>query len=322
MELKSLSGSLNRILKKCVLCPHKCRTDRTAGGNGTCRANNIPVMSSAVPHHGEEPPISGRSGSGTIFFSHCNMKCIYCQNYQISQQYGGAGISISGLAGHMIRLQDSGCHNINLVSPTIWIPQIIEAVLYAREKGLKIPLVYNTGGYDDPKIIKMLRGIIDIYMPDMRYSDNAMAERYSLVENYVSNNRDAVKEMYGQVGGLELDRDQIAKKGLLIRLLVLPENIGGTKKTLDFIKSELSSDVYLSIMAQYHPAYRARRSTALGRRITAGEYLDIVEYAEKKGFDFGWTQDLVPPDSREDLFIPDFSDKKIFKYYRKKEDNS
>ncbi len=322
MELKSLSGSLNRILEKCVLCPHKCRADRTAGEDGFCRAKNEPVMSSAVPHHGEEPPVSGRSGSGTIFFTHCNMKCVYCQNYQISQQPGGIKESISGLAGHMIRLQDSGCHNINLVSPTIWIPQIIEAVIHARKRGLKIPLVYNTGGYDNPEIIKMLSGIIDIYMPDMRYSTNDMAEKYSLVENYVTNNRDSVKEMYRQVGGLELDRDQIAKRGLLIRLLVLPEDIGGIKKTLDFIKSEFSTDVYLSIMAQYHPAYRAGRFSALGRRVTAGEYLDIVKYAEKKGFDFGWTQDLVSPDPEEDLFIPDFNNKKIFKYYRKKENNS
>ncbi len=319
MELKILSRSLNRILQKCVLCPHKCRTDRTNGDIGLCHAGNVPVMSSAMPHHGEEPPISGISGSGTIFFTHCNMKCVYCQNYQISQESRGVELSILRLSEYMISLQNSGCHNINFVSPTIWIPQIIEAILLAREKGLKIPLLYNTGGYDNPKIIKMLNGAFDIYMPDMRYSSDSMAEKYSSVKNYVANNRDSIIEMYTQVGGLELDRNGIAKKGLLIRLLILPENIAGIKKTLDFVKSELSTNVYLSIMAQYHPSYRANKSRYLNRRTVAGEYFDIVKYADNLGFNFGWTQDFESLDSEEDLFIPDFNDKKIFKYYGKKE---
>jgi putative pyruvate formate lyase activating enzyme len=246
------------------------------------------------------------------------MKCVYCQNYQISQEFEGRPYDTSELSGIMIKLQDAGCHNINFVSPTIWIPQIVRALFAARNNGLSIPTVFNTGGYDEPKIIKMLDGVIDIYMPDIRYSDSAMALKYSMVRRYVRYNRQSIKEMYRQVGGLKLDSKGVAVKGLLIRLLVLPENIGGIKKTLDFIKNELSTDVYLSIMAQYHPAYRACEYRDLNRTITAKEYLDIIKYAEKKGLTSGWTQDHISLSRGEDLFIPDFKDKKVFKYYRKK----
>jgi putative pyruvate formate lyase activating enzyme len=270
-----------------------------------------------MPHHGEEPPVSGNRGSGTIFFSYCNMKCAYCQNYQISQEFEGTEYGTSELADSMIKLQNLRCHNINFVSPTIWIPQIVKALSAARKKGLSVPTVFNTGGYDNPKIIKMLDGIIDIYMPDMRYSNNNMAIKYSMVEEYVRYNRQSVKEMYRQVGGLKLDAAGVAVRGLLVRLLVLPENIGGLKKTLDFIKNELSTDVYLSIMAQYHPAYRAFEYQKLSRMIKAKEYLEIVNYAEKLGFSSGWTQDYISLNSQKDLFIPDFKDKKVFKYYKK-----
>jgi putative pyruvate formate lyase activating enzyme len=318
MRLFKLSEMLDKILTSCVICPHRCKVDRKQGEKGFCYAGYKPEISSAIPHHGEEPPISGSRGSGTIFFSHCNMKCVYCQNYQISQDFEGRQCDISELSGIMIKLQNTGCHNINFVSPTIWIPQIVAALFTARNNDLSIPTVFNTGGYDEPKIIKMLDGIIDIYMPDMRYSDDEMALKYSMVKQYVRHNRQSIKEMYRQVGGLELDSKGVAVKGLLIRLLVLPENIGGIKKTLDFIKNELSTDVYLSIMAQYHPAYRACEYRDLNRTITAKEYLDIVKYAEKKGFTSGWTQDHMSPGKEEDLFIPDFKDKKVFKYYRKK----
>ena len=309
--------SLDRILNKCVICPHKCRVNRKSEEKGFCNAGYNPVISSVMPHHGEEPPISGNRGSGTIFFSYCNMKCVYCQNYQISQEFEGAKYSISELADSMIKLQNSGCHNINFVSPTIWIPQIVKALSIARNKRLSVPTVFNTGGYDNPKIIKMLDGIIDIYMPDMRYSDDDMARKYSMVEEYVRYNHQSVKEMYRQVGGLKVDPEGVALKGLMIRLLVLPENIGGIKKTLDFIKNELSTDVYLSIMAQYHPTYKASGYPELYRMITAKEYLEVVKYAEKRGFSSGWTQDHISLNSKEDLFIPDFKDEKIFKYYKK-----
>ncbi len=316
MKLSEVSELTESILSNCTICPHNCRVNRVKGKKGFCRAGYRPAISSAMPHHGEEPPISGNRGSGTIFFSHCNMKCVYCQNYQISQELEGAEYSISGLAEIMVGLQNAGCHNINFVSPTIWIPQIIKALQIARKKGLSIPTVFNTGGYDKPETIKMLDGLMDIYMPDMRYSDDEMAKRYSFVKNYIRYNRLSVKEMYRQVGGLKLSKEGVARKGLLIRLLVLPENIGGIKNTLDFIKNELSTDVYLSIMAQYHPVYRASKYPELNRRITAKEYLDIVKYAEKKGFNYGWTQDFISPGSGDDLFMPDFKNKKVFKYYK------
>ncbi|MCL5070982.1 MAG: radical SAM protein [Actinobacteria bacterium] len=307
---------LDKYLEKCVLCPHKCRINRNAEETGFCNAGLITKVSSAMVHHGEEPPISGDFGSGTIFFSHCNMRCVYCQNYQISQKPGGTDTNILKLAEIMIELQAKKCHNINLVSPTIWIPQILSAVSAARKKGLSIPLVYNTGGYDNPKIIKSLKGTIDIYMPDMRYSSDLPAEKYSGIKNYVKNNRESVVEMYRQVGNLKIDRNGVANKGLLIRLLVMPDNISGTRETLDFIKSELSVEVPLSIMAQYHPEYKASNFPELSRRINEDEYREVVNYAEKLGFENGWIQDFISL-SKEDLFIPDFNREKVFKYYEK-----
>jgi len=316
MKLKNLSKSLDKILSKCTICPHKCSVNRKKGEKGFCKAGYQPVVSSAMPHHGEEPPISGTRGSGTIFFTYCNMKCVYCQNYQISQEHEGRENSISALTDTMLKLQTKRCHNINFVSPTIWIPQIVKALTIARKMGLTIPTVFNTGGYDSPQIIKMLNGAVDIYMPDARYSSNTLAEKYSQVKNYVRYNRQSLKEMYSQVGGLKLDSNGIAKKGLLIRLLVMPDDIGGIRETLDFIKNELSTDVYLSIMAQYHPAYKARNYPELSRRITAREYIEIVKYAKELGFNFGWTQDYISLNSKDDLFIPDFKDKKVFKYHK------
>ncbi len=277
-----------------------------------------PVISSSMPHHGEEPPISGTGGSGTIFFSYCNMNCVYCQNYQISQEFEGVEYSIKNLAESMLNLQNSGCHNINLVSPTIWIPQIIKALYIARKKGLSIPSVFNTGGYENPQIIKMLDGAIDIYMPDMRYSEDSMAEKYSMVKDYTRYNQQSVKEMYRQVGNLKLNKEGIAEKGLLVRLLIMPENIGGIKRTLDFIKNELSTDVHLSIMAQYYPTYKALKYPELNRTISAKEYYEVVKYAEKRGFSNGWTQDYMSFSTEDDLFVPNFKDKEVFEYYKDK----
>lgn len=317
MNLEDLSESLDKILNKCTICPHKCKVNRKKGEKGFCGAGYEPVVSSAVAHHGEEPPISGSRGSGTIFFTYCNMKCVYCQNYQISQEHEGRKVSIQDLADTMLKLQAGSCHNINFVSPTIWIPQIVKALSIARKKGLAVPTVFNTGGYDNPQLIKMLNGAVDIYMPDARYSSSSMAEKYSGIKDYVKYNRQSLKEMYNQVGGLKLDPNGIAKKGLLVRLLVMPDNIGGIRETLDFIKNELSTDVYLSIMAQYHPVYKARNYPELHRRITAAEYSEIAKYAEKIGFNFGWTQDYIFLNDEEDLFMPDFKDKNVFKYNKK-----
>jgi len=313
MNLEDLSELLDKILSKCTVCPHKCKVNRKKGERGFCDAGYKPVVSSAMPHHGEEPPISGNRGSGTIFFTYCNMKCVYCQNYQISQEHEGRKVSTQDIADIMLKLQAEGCHNINFVSPTIWIPQIVEALSIAKKNGLTIPTVFNTGGYDNPQLIKMLNSVVDIYMPDARYSSSDAAEKYSGIKNYVRYNRQSLKEMYSQVGGLKLDSNGIAIKGLLVRLLVMPDNISGIRETLDFIKNELSTDVYLSIMAQYHPVYKARNYPELHRKITAGEYLEIVKYAEKIGFNFGWTQDHISLNSNKDLFMP----KDVFKYNKK-----
>jgi len=295
-----------------------CKKERLSGQTGFCRAPYMPVVSSAMAHHGEEPPISGSRGSGTIFFTYCNMKCVYCQNYQISQQDEGSKVSIQQLADIMARLQKEGCHNINLVSPTVWIPQIISALATARENGLNIPLVYNSGGYDNPKIISMLDKVVDIYMPDMRYSDDQMAFRYSKIKEYTRYNRQSVMEMYRQVGGLKVNSRGIATRGLLIRLLVLPNRVGGVLETLDFIKQHLSTDVYLSIMAQYHPVYRASDYPEVNRGITSGEYQKVVEYAQKLGFEWGFIQDHGFL-SRDDPFLPDFKKKNVFRYYQRED---
>lgn len=309
------TGNPDKLLECCTICPHKCGVNRLQDNAGFCRAGHIPVVSSVMAHHGEEPPISGTQGSGTIFFSCCNMRCDYCQNYQISQEHIGTVYTPLELAHSMLKLQEADVHNINLVSPSIWIPQIIEALSLARQSGLNIPIVYNTGGYDDPESIKMLDGIIEIYMPDIRYSSNTMAKKYSHIENYVEYNRAAIREMYRQAGILKLDKKGIAKKGMIIRLLVMPGNIAGISETLDFIKNELSCDIHLSIMAQYHPEYKARGISAISKRISEEEYYKVTYYAEELGFYNGWTQEYSSLSEKEDLFRPDFKNEKVFRYY-------
>jgi putative pyruvate formate lyase activating enzyme len=308
----------DKLSECCIICPHKCGVNRRQSIPGFCKAGSALVVSSIMAHHGEEPPISGTFGSGTIFFSYCNMRCDYCQNYQISQEHTGTVYTTQELAHSMLKLQKSGVHNINLVSPCIWVPQIIQSLSIAKQSGLNIPIVYNTGGYDDPEMIKILDGIIDIYMPDMRYSSSKMAKKYSHIKNYVEYNRAAIREMYRQVGILKLDKNGIAKKGMIVRLLVMPGDIAGVNETLDFLKNELSSDIHLSIMAQYHPEYKACGIPAISRRISEEEYYKVTEYAEELGFYNGWIQEYESLSEKEDLFIPDFKNEKVFKYYEEK----
>ena len=284
--LHSLKGSL----KDCSICPRRCGVDRLNGKKGYCRAPLNPVLYSYSPHHGEEPPLSGRNGSGTIFFSHCNMKCVYCQNYYFSQLDNGKEVSINRLSDIMLHLQKEGCHNINLVSPTHFLPQILMALEIATEEGLDLPIVYNTGGYDRPETIRLLDGIIDIYLPDMRYSDNEMAKIYSGAGDYVEFNRPCVKEMQYQVGDLILDKNGIAGKGLIIRLLALPGDISGTKDSLKFIKENIGENAYLSIMSQYYPTFKAYEYGQLSRGVTCGEYKNIVDEAKFLGLNNGWIQ--------------------------------
>ena len=270
------------LLEDCRLCGRECGVNRLKGEKGACRTGREVIISSFGPHFGEESPLVGRHGSGTIFFTNCNLSCVYCQNYTISQLGEGEVASEEALANIMIYLQRVGCHNINLVSPTHVMPQILKAIFIAREKGLRLPIVYNTGGYDSIETIKLLEGIVDIYMPDMKYSDPDMGLKYSKVKNYPEVNRIAVKEMHRQVGDLVI-KDGIATRGLLIRHLVLPNGIAGTEETLKFIAEEISKNTYVNIMDQYRPAYKAHEYPELSRGITGKEFKDAIDLAKKYG---------------------------------------
>lgn len=273
-------------LQACDVCPLKCGVDRLSGELGVCKRGKLAQVSSYGPHPGEERPISGRRGSGTIFFSRCNLRCVYCQNADISQMGTGREVDADTLGSIMLELQRMGCHNINLVSPSHVVPQILAAVKFAGENGLHIPLVYNTGGYDSLEILQLLDGVVDIYMPDMKYGDEAKARKYSLVSDYPEINQKAVLEMHRQVGDLEMDQNGIALRGLLIRHLVLPNKLADSEEVLRFIAEKISKNTYVNIMDQYHPAYRAREFAELNRRITPDEYQQVVAMAIK----FGLTQ--------------------------------
>ncbi|MDD5136066.1 MAG: 4Fe-4S cluster-binding domain-containing protein [Candidatus Omnitrophica bacterium] len=286
-------------MKKCVLCPRQCGVDRAAGHPGYCKAPYSAVVYSYMAHRGEEPPISGRRGSGTIFFSYCTMKCVYCQNYIFSQQGRGNEVPVEKLTRIMLDLQEEKCHNINLVSPTHFVHQIIPALKAARDEGLNIPVVYNTSGYERVETLKMLAGLVDIYLPDMRYSDNNMAVKYSDAPDYVEYNRAAVKEMHAQVGDLMTGDDGVAKKGLIIRLLALPHNISGTIETLKFIKENISKNTYLSIMSQYYPTFKALDHKELAAGLDRNEYKNVVDACRLLELNNGWIQEMPPePDDK------------------------
>ncbi len=274
---------LYEILKSCELCPRKCRVDRTKGQKGVCRSGFNPAVSSVSPHFGEEPELIGRHGSGTIFFTNCNLGCIYCQNYDISHLGYGKEITVEELAKQMLFLQEIECHNINLVTPTHFVPQIVHAIEIAKKQGLNIPIVYNCGGYENIEVIKLLEGTIDIYMPDIKYSDNEIAKKYSNAGDYFERVKESIKEMHRQVGDLIVENG-IAKRGLIIRHLVLPNELAGSYEILRFISDEISKDTYINIMDQYRPMFKASSYPELNRRITSGEFLKIIELARRFGF--------------------------------------
>jgi len=271
------------ILKECTLCPRQCKVDRTSGGRGFCKTGDKPFISSYSPHFGEEKPLVGRFGSGTIFMGNCNLGCIFCQNYSISHLGEGTEMSFSKLTDIMLSLQKQGCHNINLVTPTHQMPMLLRAIMIASEKGLKLPIVYNCGGYESLNAIKMLEGVVDIYMPDFKYIDPAMAKMYSKAEDYPEAAMAAIREMHRQVGDLVTDQRGIATRGLLVRHLVLPEGIAGTAGVVNFIAKEISKNTYINIMDQYHPCYKAFDYPSLNRRITHQEYADAIQMAEDAG---------------------------------------
>lgn len=289
-ELQQRADVLKKMLEECRLCPNECAVNRIEGETGNCNSTDEVIISSYGPHFGEEPELVGLYGSGTIFFTNCNLSCIYCQNYDISQLGIGKKVSIEELSDIMISLQLRGCHNINLVTPTHFVPQIVQALIIAIEKGLEIPLVYNCGGYESVETLKLLENIIDIYMPDIKYSDNEVASQLSGIKNYWNVARAAVKEMHRQVGDLHIDRKGIARRGLLLRHLVLPDNFAGSEKVLDFVADEISKNTYINIMDQYHPAYKANDYPALNRRIKSDEYQKVLDYAMLKGLHRGFYQ--------------------------------
>ena len=283
-ELEDRAQSARQALENCTLCGNHCHVNRLQEpGQARCRTGEKAVVCSASPHHGEERPLSGRNGSGTIFFGWCNLACVFCQNWQISHQGEGREMSAETLANQMLTLQSFGCHNINFVSSSHVIPQILTALVIAAEKGLKLPLVFNTGGYDSLEGLTFLDGVIDIYMPDMKFSDSATAEKFIGVKDYAEINQAAVKEMHRQVGDLSLSPTGLAQRGLMTRHLVLPGDLAGSKKTLEFIAEDISTETYLNLMGQYRPCFQAHRYAGIGRAPSRAEMAVVREAAKELG---------------------------------------
>ncbi|HEY60195.1 MAG TPA: 4Fe-4S cluster-binding domain-containing protein [Anaerolineae bacterium] len=276
-ELKRRAMQAKEMLACCMVCAWNCEVDRTARELGQCRTGALARVSNFMPHHGEEKPLSGWLGSGTIFFAGCNMHCQYCQNSDISQSDGGIEVNDEELAAMMMALQKQGCHNINFVSPSHVVPQILGALVIAARADLHLPLVYNTGGYDALPTLKLLDGIIDIYMPDMKYADEKVARKYSKIPNYPAVNQAAVREMHRQVGDLQINGQGIALRGLLVRHLLLPNGLAGTTEIMEFLANKISKYTYVNIMDQYHPEYHAQDYAELSRCITSKEYNSAVQ---------------------------------------------
>lgn len=290
-------------LSSCTICPHNCKVNRNNGQIGRCRSGNKVKIALASVHNYEEPCISGKNGSGTIFFSNCNLSCIYCQNYKISQLGKGYELSVEELANIMLEQQEKGVNNINLVTPTMYAYQIIEAIKIARKNGLNIPIVYNTNGYENVKTIQDLNGYIDIYLPDLKYYSNELSKKYSKVDNYFKYTTEAIKEMYRQVGCPVFDEKGIIQKGLIIRHLVLPNHLQNSKHVLKWIKENMPEDTYVSVMAQYFPTYKAKEDDLINRKLTKKEYKEIEEFLYTLDLKNGYMQELG---EHEEEYVPDF----------------
>lgn len=278
-------------LRSCDLCPHQCQVNRIKGETGFCRAGLNPQIASATLHRGEEPPISGSRGSGTIFFSWCTLRCRFCQNFPISQMGNGEELSTGGLAERMLKLQKIGAHNINFVTPGHYLPQILAALWLAIPRGFNLPLVWNSNGYEKEDALALLDGVVDIYLPDMKYSDEEPAVKFSSAPVYRDINRAAIREMYRQVGHLQLDEEGIARRGLIIRHLVLPESAAGSRETLHWIAETLGTGTHVALMNQYFPAYKAENTTGLERKISDEEYTEAVDALHEYGLENGWVQE-------------------------------
>ena len=288
------------ILEQCTICPHNCGINRTNNQIGRCKSKDTVKIALYSTHNFEEPCISGKKGSGTVFFSNCNMNCVFCQNYEISQQGKGKEITIEELAEIFIKQQEKDVENINLVTPTSYVPQIIEAIKIARNKGLKLPIVYNTNGYEKVETLKMLEGYVDIYLPDFKYSDNELAKRLSKVDNYFEIATQALTEMYKQTGKAVFDDRGIMQKGMIIRHLVLPNQILNSRRVLKWINENMH-DVYVSVMAQYFPTYKAKDIEDINRKLSKEEYEQIENYLYRLDLENGYIQELG---EHEEEYVP------------------
>jgi putative pyruvate formate lyase activating enzyme len=272
-----------KMLLDCHVCPRECAVNRLQGETGFCGIGAQAVVSSAHPHYGEEEPLVGNGGSGTIFFTSCNLKCTFCQNFEISHLMEGAAVDTRTLGSMMLSLQGRGCHNINFVTPSHVVPQVIEAVQWGAEQGLSVPLVYNTGSYDALETLALLDGIIDIYMPDLKFMDSAVTERVMNARDYPEIAKKAIREMHRQVGDLQVNRDGIATRGVLVRHLVMPRDLAGTKEAMRFLAREISTDTYVNIMNQYRPCGKAFQHEDLNTRVTQKEFIAALRAAEEEG---------------------------------------
>lgn len=312
-ELEKRVQTLEKLLLTCTVCPLDCGNNRVEGEVARCFSRRLPVVSSYTEHFGEEPALVGKNGAGNIFFGNCNLRCVYCQNYQISQTHREQiknEVTHERLAEMMLELQSRGCHNINFVSPTHFAPQVARSVLVASARGLRLPLVYNTNAYDSVEVLRLLDGVIDIYLPDLKYADSADGYAYSKVPNYTEHARAALKEMYRQTGDeLVFADDGTLRRGLVVRLLVLPNDIAGVRASLEWIRDELSPRVAVSLMAQYYATNKAatdERYTLLSRRITEGEWWRAVSLLGELGMEEGWMQEY---DGASHYYRPDFNDR-------------
>ena len=290
-------------LKSCNICPHKCGVNRLNGIKGRCKCDNKIKIALASVHNYEEPCISGKNGSGTVFFSNCNLNCIYCQNYEISQLGKGKEITIEHLAQIFIKQQEKNVNNINLVTPTMYVPQIIEAIKIARKKSLNIPIIYNSNGYENVETIKKLNGYIDIYLPDLKYYSNEIAKKYSKIDNYFETAISAIKEMQKQVGNPIFNEKGIIQKGVIIRHLILPHHLLNTKNILKYVKENFDENTYISIMAQYFPTYKAKEDKLINRKLTKKEYKEIENYLYLLNLKNGYIQELG---EHEEEYVPNF----------------
>ncbi len=290
-------------LKRCEICPHRCGVDRTNNQIGRCKSKDTVKVAKASIHEFEEPCISGKNGSGTVFFSNCNLNCVFCQNYEISQLGLGKEITIEELASIFLKLQNENVNNINLVTPTSYVPQIIEAIKIAKKKGLIIPIIYNTNSYENVETLKLLEGYIDIYLPDLKYAENELGRKYSGINNYFEIATKAIKEMYKQVGNIECDKNGIAKKGVIIRHLVMPNHIENSKKVLKWINDKLPQDIYISVMNQYFPTYKAKEIKELNRKLTKREIKKIEEFIYSLNFKNGFIQGF---EKNEVQYVPNW----------------